>query len=414
MRRDAPTRIAYLDHAVDFGGAEHSLIELVSRLDRTSFTPVILHTAGAKWLQSLDRTSFTPVILHTAGAKWLQSDRIADVEKIAAVPAHPLLEQKRDEVSAGLLRLLSNTSAALRLSLKLRAALRRSGAQLVHTNSLKTDFIGGLAARLARLPLIWHVRDLLAENEGYHLLRRAARRLRPYVIAISEAVAEQFAGLSTDVTVIPNGIPLDKFCPGPPSPQLRSELGLTADDRVLLMVSRLTPWKGHITLLEAVARLADSWPRLKLVIVGEVAFWEADYEQQLKQRAADLGLTEQVIWTGFRSDVPQLLRLCDIFVLSSVGEPFGRVIIEAMATGRPVVATKSGGVPEVVVDGQTGLLVPPEDAQSLSGAIETLLADGQRAQQMGAEGLTRARQLFSADRVARQVQELYQRILSNG
>ena len=393
MSRHGPTPIAYLDHAVDFGGAEYSLIELISRLDRTSFTPVILHTEGAKWLQS---------------------DRIADVEKIAAFSPHPLLEQKRDEVSAGLLRLIGNTWTALRLSLKLRRALRRTDAQLVHTNSLKTHFIGGLAARLGRLPLIWHVRDLLAENEGYHLLRRAARLLRPNVIAISEAVAEQFAGLPAEVTVIPNGIPLDKFCPGQSSPQLRSELGLTTDDRVLLVVSRLTPWKGHMTLLEAVARLADRWPWLKLVIVGEVAFWEADYEQQLKQRAAELGLTEQVIWTGFRSDVPELLRLCDIFVLPSVREPFGRVIIEAMATGRPVVATASGGVPEIVVNGQTGLLVPPEDAQSLAGAIETLLADSQRAQQMGAEGLTRAHQLFSADRVAQQVQELYQRILSKG
>jgi len=393
VRRDGPTHIAYVDHAVDFGGAEHSLIELISRLDRTSFTPLILHTEGAKWLQS---------------------DRIAGVEKIAAFSPHPFLEQKRDEVSAGLLRLIGNTSTALQLSLKLRRALRRYGAQLVHTNSLKTHFIGGLAARLGRLPLIWHVRDLLAENEGYHLLRRAVRLLRPHIIAISEAVAEQFAGLPAEVTVIPNGIPLDKFCPGPPSSRLRSELGLTADDRVLLIVSRLTPWKGHMTLLEAVARLADRWPRLKMVVVGEVAFWEADYEQQLKQRAAELGLTERVLWTGFRSDVPELLRLCDIFVLPSVGEPFGRVIIEAMATGRPVVATKSGGVPEVVVDGQTGLLVPPEDAQCLGGAIQTLLADSQRGQQMGAQGLTRAHQLFSADRVAQQAQELYQRILSKG
>jgi len=391
MSRDAPPRIAYVDHAVDLGGAEHSLIELISRLDRTALTPTIIHTEGAKWLQS---------------------DRIADVAKVAVFLPHPLLEQKRDEVSAGLLHLIPNVWTALRLSLKLRGALRRTGAQLVHTNSLKTHFIGGLAARLRRLPLVWHVRDLLGEDEGYHWLRRAARLLRPHVIAISEAVAEQFAGLPIEVTVIPNGIPLDNFCPGPPSPRLRNELGLTADDRVLLMVSRLTPWKGHMTLLEALAGLAERWPRLKLVVVGEVAFWEAGYEQQLTQRAAELGLAEQVIWTGFRSDVPELLRLCDIFVLPSVREPFGRVIIEAMATGRPVVATKSGGVPEVVVDGQTGLLVPPEDAQSLASAIETLLGDSQRARQMGAEGLARAHKLFSTDRVAQQVQELYQRIFS--
>jgi len=391
MSRDAPSRVAYVDHAVDLGGAEHSLIELISRLDRTSLSPIILHTEGAKWLQS---------------------DRIADVAKIAVFSPHPLLEQKRDEVSAGLPHLIGNTWAALRLSLKLRGALRRTGAQLVHTNSLKTHFIGGLAARLERLPLIWHVRDLLGEDEGYHWLRRTAWLLRPHVIAISKAVAEQFAALPVEITVIPNGISLDKFCPGPSSPRLRSELGLTADDRVLLVVSRLTPWKGHMTLLEVVARLAERWPRLKLVVVGEVAFWEADYEQQLKQRAAELGLTERVIWTGFRSDVPQLLRLCDIFVLPSVREPFGRVIIEAMATGRPVVATESGGVPEVVVDGQTGLLVPPEDAQSLASAIEMLLADHEGAKQMGAKGLARARKLFSTDRVAQQVQELYQRIFS--
>ncbi len=393
MTCDSPAHIAYIDHAIDFGGAEHSLIELVSRLDRTSFTATILHTEGAKWLHS---------------------GQIADVERIAVFPDHPLLQQKRDEVSTGLLRLIPNVCSTVQLSLKLRAALRRTGAQLVHTNSLKAHFIGGLAARLARLPLIWHVRDLLREDEGYHWLRRAAHLLHPHVIAISKVVAEQFAGLATEVTVIPNGIPLDKFCPGPPSPQLRSELGLSADDYVLLIVSRLTPWKGHMTLLEAVAHLADRWRQLKLVVVGEVAFWEAAYEEQLKQQAAELGLTERVIWTGFRSDVPELLRLCDIFVLPSVEEPFGRVIIEAMATGRPVVATESGGVPEIVVDGQTGLLVPPQDAQSLADAIETLLTNRQYAQQMGAAGLSRAHQLFSVDRVAWQVQELYQKILSKG
>ena len=285
-------------------------------------------------------------------------------------------------------------------------------ARLVHTNSLKTHIVGGLGAWMAGRPLVWHVRDLLGEGEGLGLMRRAARMLRPHIIAISQAVGSQFAGLPVAVTVIPNGIPVADFAPGDPPPNLRRELGLTATDQVVMVVSRLTPWKGHMTLLEALSLLAESWPQLKLVVVGEVAFWEPEYEQQLKQRAADLGVGARVVWTGFRADVPDLLRLCDLFVLPSLNEPFGRAIVEAMAAGRPVVATRSGGVPEIVVDGETGLLVPPEDSPALAQAMAMLLGDPIRAREMGARGLERARTRFSADRVAVEVQDVYQQLLA--
>ncbi len=385
-----PKRIVYVDHAVDIGGAENSLTELISRLDRRRFVPTVLHTTGAKWL---DRPE------------------LRDVEKIAAFEPSSLLAKKREEVAARRWPLIWNAVTTMGPAWLLHRVLRQVRADLVHSNSLKAHFIGGLAARLARRPLVWHVRDLLAEDEGLGLLRRAARMVQPQVIAISEAVATQFAGLPVEVTVIPNGIPLEDFTPGPAPAHLRSKLGLTEGDQVLVVVGRLTPWKGHMTLLEAVSMLAESWPRLKLVVVGEVAFWEPEYEQELKQRAVELGLAERVAWAGFRSDVPDLLRLCDIFVLPSVNEPFGRAIIEAMAVGRPVVATSSGGVPEIVVDGETGLLVPPKDARSLAQAIEALLADPQRAAQMGQRGQARAQQSFSADRVAQHVQEFYERIL---
>ena len=384
-----PQRIAYVDHAVDIGGAESSLVDLISRLDRSRFAPAVLHTAGAKWLD------------------WPE---LRDIDKVAAFQPSSLLAKKRGEVAARRWPLIWHAVTTLRLAWPLHRLLRQIQADLVHTNSLKTHFIGGLAARLARRPLVWHVRDLLAEDEGLSLLRRAARMLRPRVIAISEAVGKQFAGLPVEVTVVPNGIPLEKFTPGPAPAHLRSELGLGEDDQVLVVVGRLTPWKGHMQLLEAVGMLAESWPRLRLVVVGEVAFWEPEYEQQLKQRAVELGLAERVVWAGFRGDVANLLRLCTMFVLPSVNEPFGRAIIEAMAVGRPVVATRSGGVPEIVVDGETGLLVAPEDARALSQAIDTLLANPQRAEQMGERGQVRAREKFSADRVAQQVQELYEQI----
>lgn len=385
-------RIAYLDHAVDFGGAENSLSELIGRLDRDRFIPTLLHTTGAQWLQ------------HSG---------FEGIDKIAVFQPHELFDQKRDEVATGGLgQLIGNAWATLRLAWPVRRTLEDIGADLIHTNSLKAHFIGGLAARLARRPLLWHVRDLLAEEEGLGLLRGAARMLRPDIIAISQAVAQQFAELSVEVVVIPNGIPLEKFTPGPKLEQLRRELGLSEEDQIALIVGRLTPWKGHQELLEAISILVGSRPRLKLIVVGEVAFWEDNYEQQLKQQAAELGVADRVVWTGFRTDVPDLLRLCDVFVLPSVNEPFGRAIIEAMAVGCPVVATDSGGVPEVVQDGETGMLVPPGEPEALAQAIETLLADPGKAEQMGRAGLSRAREKFNADRVARQVQQLYERVLS--
>ena len=177
------------------------------------------------------------------------------------------------------------------------------------------------------------------------------------------------------------------------------------------MVGRLTPWKGHKTLLEAFSMVARNRPHAKLMIVGEVAFWENSYEGELKDLAVDLRVADRVIWTGYREDIPELLRLCDLFVLPSVNEPFGRVLIEAMATGKPVIGTNSGGVPEIIVDGETGLLVPSNSPTVLAEAIEEMLSDPLAARQMGQAGLRRARERFDAERVAQQVQQVYRCLL---
>ena len=118
-----------------------------------------------------------------------------------------------------------------------------------------------------------------------------------------------------------------------------------------------------------------------------------------------------MIWAGFRDDVPELLRLCDVFALCSVDEPFGRVVIEAMAVGKPVVATNSGGVPEIVADGETGILVPHSHPEALAAALLDVLSQPERAREMGAAGMRRARELFDVKRVARMVEEVYEEVL---
>ncbi len=383
-------RIAFVDHAVDIGGAEKSLTELAARLDQADFTPVLLHSQNAKWVTD---------------EVWADASRL-----VVFRPTH-LLEKKRQDLGSGMVRNVVDMLASCGPVFSVWRALVKVGADLVHTNSLKCHLVGGLAAKLSRRPLVWHMRDILAEDEGLGLLRRAAVTLRPHIIAISSAVAEQFSNLPVQVTHIPNGVPLELFTPGEPDLQLRAELGLDAADELLCMVGRLTPWKGHKTLLEAFSMVARNRPHAKLMIVGEVAFWENSYEGELKDLAVDLRVADRVIWTGYREDVSELLRLCDIFVLPSVNEPFGRVLIEAMATGKPVIGTNSGGVPEIIVDGETGLLVPSNSPTVLAEAIEEMLSDPLAARQMGQAGLRRARERFDAERVAQQVQQVYRRLL---
>lgn len=382
----AAKRIGFFDHAEQLGGAQKSLMELIG---------------------ALDRKRFEPVLLCTEGAEWLGREELEGTAKAAVVRPSRVLQQRRDELAESVAGSGRHLLEGARPVVSLWRALRRLKIDLVHTNALKAHVLGGAAARLARLPLVWHVRDILEPGAALTWLRRAGRFAKPRVIAISEAVAGQFEGTGLDTTLIYNGIPLERFVPGSPPNGLREELGVCAEDEVICIVGRLTPWKGHRTLLEALAILAENRPRVKLIVLGEVAFWEASYGEELEAYADELGVGERVRWTGFREDVPDILRLSDVSALPSVDEPFGRAIVEAMAVGKPVVATRSGGAPEVVVDGETGILVEPRDAAGLASALARLLDDRELAQRMGERGMARARERFDLKRVARMVEELY-------
>jgi glycosyltransferase involved in cell wall biosynthesis len=386
-----PYRIAYIDHAEDLGGAEKSLLELTCRLDR-------------------DR--FLPLLLHTRGARWMRRENCEHLEHIPVFSPGGVLERRRGNVG-GLLGNLRDMFASARPVYRIVRSLNRHEADLVHTNSLKAHLLGGLAARMARLPLIWHMRDLLEEKEGLSLVRQAATMCKPRVIAISAAVARQFDGLHVPVDLVRNGVPLERFTPGEPPEELRAEWGLRPEHLVVTCLGRLTPWKGHRTLLHAFAQVAAARPEARLLVVGEVAFWGDEYGKELHGLTERLGLTERVVWAGFRSDVAELLRLTDVMVLPSRNEPFGRVLIEAMATGKPVIATDSGGAPEIVVPEETGLLVPPENAEALAAALLRLLGDGDLRRRMGEAGVARAREHFDVRRVVEQVQGIYGEMIND-
>ncbi|MCX7599118.1 MAG: glycosyltransferase family 4 protein [Armatimonadetes bacterium] len=392
MGPSRPVVVAYADHASEIGGAEISLQLLLRHLDTRLYRPLLLHSRGAPWVNAIGTEEALRAAIFS--------------------PESGVFRPQRGKIKASLianfgllLRAISPVVASCR-------ALRLYRPVLVHTNTLKCHLLIGLAARLCRLPLIWHLRDIVREPQAAALLSRAAKFLRPTIIAISKAVAAQVADLGLPVRVIYNGVPLEDFRPGPPPAGLRESLGLPPWARILICVARLTPWKGHEKLLRAMPLILSREPTARLIVVGAVAFWSEGYVEELQSLASELGISHAVVWAGHRADVPDLLRLAEVFVLPSKDEPFGRAILEAMATGKPVVAGRTGGVPEICPDGEAGYLVDPDSPQEIADATLALLSDPDRARQMGEKGFLRAQELFDAATTAAQVQNLYHEVLS--
>jgi glycosyltransferase involved in cell wall biosynthesis len=178
------------------------------------------------------------------------------------------------------------------------------------------------------------------------------------------------------------------------------------------LVGRISPWKGQHIFLRAAAQVLKSFPEAKFQIIGAALFNEADYEKFIREMVQTLGIASSVEFLGFRNDVPDLIADLEVLVHASVvGEPFGQVVIEGMAAAKPVVATNGGGVPEIVLDGQTGILVPMGDSTSMANAIVHLLKSPELRQTMGQAARERVREHFTIQSTARKVERLYDEIL---
>lgn len=196
--------------------------------------------------------------------------------------------------------------------------------------------------------------------------------------------------------------------------ELRAALGLAADDLVFVCVARFAPQKAHDVLLRALRLALDSGAphceRLKLVLVGDDPF--GDGRVRMQALAQELHLERAALFTGIRRDVPELLGACDVFAMASLWEGLGLVFLEAMAAGLPVLSTQVSAIPEVVVDGSTGLLVPPGDAQALSQGMLRLAADADLCARLGAAGEQRVRALFGLERMVDETLAAYARLLA--
>jgi len=376
-----PIRVLYLNHVSQVSGAEKSLLELLTAVDRSRYEP-ILAISGAGPLSDLAAGAGLQV-------RWL-----------------PVKRLKRTRNPLRLLAYLLRLITAVR---DLRRVIRRGGIRLVHCNSTTAQLFGGIAARLSGVPCVWHVRDLARIGRLEGMLTMCSCR----ILAISQAVGQTLTLDPRKVTVVHNGIDADAFAGGATAGRIRAELQLGPDAPLVAMVAQMVPWKGHGAFLDAMAGIVRELPAARALVVGADLFNDdPGYETALRDKCHELRLDDHVTFMGQRADVPDILADVDALVVPSTREPFGRVALEAMALGKPVVGFRSGGLPEVVEDGVTGLLVPLGDTDALAAAMARLFRDRELARRMGEAGARRVRAQFTAKQMAAKVEAVYAELLA--
>ena len=292
----------------------------------------------------------------------------------------------------------------LRTTWSLRSVIRAQRSGVLVSSLGRGHLIGAVAVRGTPTRRIWWSHNIPHGGLGWD---RAATLLgAELIVAVSDAVAAGHRRMRPhrSVITIHNGVTVPDEAElareAMEGERLRNELGW-AGNPVVAIVGRLQAWKGQETFLHAAALVLQQMPSVRFLVVGgAILGWEGDYEVELKRLARDLRLGDAVRFVGHQRDVGPWYAVADVVVNASIDEPFGLVILEAMARQRPVVATKSGGVPEFVTHGAEGLLVRPGDHRELATALSQLLSDGTLALDLGSHGRTRALTDFSVSVMA--------------
>ncbi|WP_322004131.1 glycosyltransferase family 4 protein [Paraburkholderia tropica] len=376
-------RVLAIDQSGVLGGAELSLLEVVKGL--RSRIDVLLFNDGP-FREALD----------AAGAR------------VDVLDSGALQNVRRDGGAAPKLGVLAGIASLVRETRR-----RAREADVLYANTQRAMVIGVLAGKLARKPVVWHLRDIVSDEHFGRVQRTVikgcAKLGLAHVIANSHASAQVFADLTRfdarRIDVVHNGVDESPFraLARVPQAQLRAQIGLPQDAFLVGAFSRLARWKGQHVLLEAL--LLE--PRAHAVFVGAPLFGEDAYAQELHDFVKANGLESRVHFLGFRHDIAACMRAMDVIAHTSItAEPFGRVVVEGMFAQRPVVASRDGGVTEIVTHDKSGLLCTPGDARELATTLGALYDDENLRERLAQDGLAVARERFGKEQYVEAVERV--------
>jgi glycosyltransferase involved in cell wall biosynthesis len=381
-----PVRVAFVNHTAELGGGEIALLELIRNLDTARVQPT--------------------VILFSDGPLVPLLQEIVDVQILPL--SKNVLKASKDRLGITSILSFRQVSASASLLFRLYRLLRTMRPQLTYTNSLKADILGGIAARFANIPVIWHVRDRISAD---YLPKKAvfvfcflSKLIPDWIITNSFSTLSSLypkdisAEVPDRISVIHDGVDVKRY---------RRSITRIEQKIMVGLIGRISPWKGQDVFIRAIRLITDTYPQVRFEIIGSPTFGEIDFDQKLRSLIIECNLTDVVKLAGFEHDIPLRINSLSIVVhASTIPEPFGQVVIEAMAAGKPVIATNGGGVKEIMLDGITGILVPMKDPESMAEAISKLLADPELCYRMGNAAYEHVQENFTISKTARAVENL--------
>lgn len=363
-----PAKVMLVAIGLGVGGTETHILELASRLDRSRFTVTVCALkSGGTMAQELEKR----------GVRVLSLDGTGKLDARVIVRLFKLLRAEQPDVVQAFLFWANVAARACGRILRAFPVISSYHDEVVSE--------GWLVRVVDRLTLTWTDRIVCCSG------------------AVGRSVVSRIGGKIEHCTIIPFGVDIEQF--EATAAATRRELGLRDNQKVIGTVCRLVePKKGLRFLLQAMAVLARKYgqPPCQLLIVGD-----GPSRHELELLREQLGLSSWVVFAGSRRDIPRVLHALDAFVLPSLYEGFGIALLEAMAAGKPVIATAVGGIPEFVLSGETGLLIEPGNVEALADAIDRLLSHPQQARIMGAKGRIRVGESYHISTVVRQHEQVY-------
>ena len=383
--------ILHVVHSEKLYGAEQSLLRLVEGLKKRGYKSVVVMPRAGPLSQRFQELG-VPVVFIPSIKPWLTN-------------------------AQGIKRVLYNLYQIYYIILsvrQIRNTIRQHNIDLVHTiTAVVID--GAIAARLTGIPHVWHIQEVIRPGirRNFFLGAGVAWRIIDYlsakVIAISKAVAAPYIGDQSKLTIVYHGVDFGTFKPLSGMETVRQTFGLLPEWPLVGLLAQIHPGKRQEDFVKAAAFVHPLFPDARFLVIG--GDLSSAYGQYVQTLSRQLDTADHMVWTGFLENPLPLLQQLDIAVLPSKEEPFGIVVIEAMATGKPVIGTLSGGIPEIILDGETGLLVPLESPADLAQAIVLLLQDPDKACAMGQAGRRRVEKYFSLDQYVENVEKVYQEVL---
>ena len=399
MRRSGPANVLYCENNVDgtVGGSYYSLLYLVKGIDRSKYNPIVIFYTDHRLLPAFREAGVETLLWRKVGSFAFAAHFRGALGWLRA----PMLVLQKG---------LNFVSGFLVPALQRAWFLRRRHVRLVHlNNSVLYNHDWMLASRLTGIPCVTHERGI---NERFPAAAKHFGAGLKAVICISEAVRDNMRRRGADfgnLVTIHNGLDPAMMRITRDAGELRKALGLNADAIVVGMIGNIKAWKGQDTLIRAIDHVRGRVPSVRCVLVGDTSPADREYEQSLRALVGSLGLERHVIFTGFQQHVADFLMMFDVVVHASVlPEPFGRVILEAMACRKPVIGARAGAIPEIVDEGKTGLTFEPGDAAALADAALRLVEDPEHCREMGERGYERLVRQFDISQNIKATERLYE------